>query len=50
MGDSIFGTYGAGRFGASITGGKVSGFIEADGRYGDAYRGGGGRVGLRIGF
>lgn len=50
VGDRTFGTYGAGKFGASITSGKVSGFIEADGRYGDDYRGGGGRVGLRIGF
>lgn len=45
------GTYGQGTLGFSVvTPGGVSGFLEAHGEYGDDYRGGGGRAGLRIAF
>ncbi|WP_162233700.1 autotransporter outer membrane beta-barrel domain-containing protein [Sphingomonas sp. Leaf17] len=42
--------YGVGKLGMAVSSGRVTGFIEGEGRYSDAYRGGGGRVGLRIGF
>lgn len=48
-GDRI-GAYGKGRIGLSVTRGPVTGYIEGDGRFSDAYRGGGGKVGLRVAF
>lgn len=45
------GTYGQGTLGLNVTmTSGVSGFIEGHGEYGDDYRGGGGRAGLRIRF
>ncbi|MGY4398999.1 hypothetical protein ACVWZA_004211 [Sphingomonas sp. UYAg733] len=45
------GTYGQGTLGINIvTAGGVTGFIEAHGEYGDDYKGGGGRAGIRIKF
>lgn len=45
------GTYGEGRVGLSAAvGTRVNGFIEANGRLGDGYRGAGGRAGLSIRF
>jgi hypothetical protein len=45
------GTYGQGTVGLNIvTAGGVTGFIEGHGEYGDDYKGGGGRAGIRIKF
>ena len=45
------GTYGQGTIGLNIvTAGGVTGFIEGHGEYGDDYKGGGGRAGIRIKF
>ncbi|HVJ01654.1 MAG TPA: autotransporter outer membrane beta-barrel domain-containing protein, partial [Sphingomonas sp.] len=45
------GTYGEARIGMSAAvGSRVNGFIEANGRLGDGYRGAGGRAGLSIRF
>lgn len=45
------GTYGQSTLGMTATmAGRVSGFLEGHGEFGGAYRGGGGRAGLRIGF
>jgi len=44
------GTYGRGRIGFTIGAGPVTGFIEGEGVYGNDYKGGGGRVGLRLRF
>ena len=50
VGDRL-GTYGLGTIGVNIaTVNGVSGFIEGHGEFGDEYRGGGGRAGLRIAF
>ena len=50
VGDQL-GTYGQGTLGVNITmAGGISGFIEGHGEFGDEYRGGGGRAGLRIAF
>lgn len=48
--DDRMGAYGKGRFGLSITQGRVTGFIEGEGRFSGDYRAGGGKVGLRIAF
>lgn len=48
--DERIGTHGAGRIGLSFTQGALTGFVEGEGRFSSEYRGGGGRVGLRIGF
>ncbi|MEG3089628.1 autotransporter outer membrane beta-barrel domain-containing protein [Sphingomonas sp. PB4P5] len=45
------GTYGQGTIGLNIvTASGVTGFIEGHGEYGDSYKGGGGRAGIRIKF
>ncbi|MFC4254402.1 autotransporter outer membrane beta-barrel domain-containing protein [Altererythrobacter xixiisoli] len=48
--DERIGTYGSARLGLSFTQGALTGFVEGEGRFSSEYRGGGGRVGLRIGF
>lgn len=48
---SRLGTYGAASAGVSIlSAGPVSGFIEAEGRFGSSYKGGGGRAGISVRF
>ncbi|MDB5578990.1 MAG: putative secreted protein [Bradyrhizobium sp.] len=49
VGNARIKTYGQGLLGLNIfSDGPVSGFIEGNGNFGGAYKGGGGRVGLRI--
>ncbi len=48
--DRRIGAHGKGKIGVSVTTGAVTGFIEAQARASDDYRGGGGRAGLQIVF
>lgn len=47
-GDERLPDHGIGKLGFEINDGPIAGFLEATGRLGEGYRGGGARVGLRI--
>lgn len=47
-GNDRIGTYGRGQLGVTISSGRVTGFIQAEGAAGTRYRTGGGRAGLRV--